>query len=135
MKTVRVSYLGNLRSQSTHIHSSEELITDAPVDNNGKGEAFSPTDLVTTATITCMLTTMGIVAEKNSIQMGDVEGDIEKIMGIGPRRIIALNTELIFRNHNLNESDKTLLENAALNCPVVKSIHPDIVINVKFNYD
>lgn len=133
--TAEIKYLGSLRTQATHLRSGTEIITDAPVDNNGKGEAFSPTDLVATALVSCMITVMGIYANKNDIQMGEIDSSVEKIMAWGPRRISQLNLELIFLNHQLNETQKSLLQDIAMNCPVAKSIHPDISVNVKFVYN
>ncbi|MCI4667012.1 MAG: OsmC family protein [Bacteroidia bacterium] len=134
MNTTKVVYKGNLRTEATHIKSGDTLLTDAPIDNNGKGEAFSPTDLVATAALTCMITIMGISAEKNDFSMGEVSGEVKKVMTSGPRRIAELHIELDFQNHNLNETEKGLLEAAALSCPVTRSIHPEIMVNVKFNY-
>ncbi|RMG63330.1 MAG: OsmC family peroxiredoxin [Bacteroidetes bacterium] len=134
MKTARVTYQGQLRTKAEHIRSGQVIHTDAPVDNQGKGEAFSPTDLVATATLTCMITMMGITARKNDIEMGKVEGEVEKVMTEAPRRISALHLTLHFSGHNLSDTDKALLENAALNCPVTRSLHPEIMINVKFAY-
>lgn len=134
MNTAKVIYKGGLRTEATHLRSGNTLMTDAPVDNNGKGEAFSPTDLVATAALTCMMTVMGISAEKNDFSMGEVEGEVKKVMAANPRRISALHIELSFSNHNLNDTEKGLLETAALSCPVTRSLHPDIMVNVKFNY-
>lgn len=132
--TATIDYLGELRTQNIHIGSKSEVITDAPIDNYGKGEAFSPTDLVATALISCMITVMGIHARKNNLYMGEVKGKVEKIMANTPRRIAMLNLELIFIGHRLNESEKKCLETVAIHCPVAKSIHPDIAMNVKFSY-
>ena len=111
--TAEIKYLGSLRTQATHLRSGTEIITDAPVDNNGKGEAFSPTDLVATALVSCIITVMGIYANKNDIQMGEIDSSVEKIMAWGPRRISQLNLELIFLNHQLNETQKALLQDIA----------------------
>ena len=135
MKTAHVTYKGGLHTSATHLRSGQVIETDAPVDNQGKGEAFSPTDLVATATLTCMITTMGIIAGKNDLRMGEVEGEVEKTMASNPRRVSALYIELRFKGHNLADSDKALLENTALGCPVAQSLHPDIMVNVKFSYD
>ncbi|RMG22975.1 MAG: OsmC family peroxiredoxin [Bacteroidetes bacterium] len=132
--TATIDYLGGLRTQATHLRSNSHIITDAPVDNNGKGEAFSPTDLLATALVSCMITVMGIHASKNDIPMGEVHGKVEKIMGSGPRRVSILNVELVFENHHLSEAEKKRLEAVAINCPVAKSISADIAMNVKFNY-
>lgn len=132
--TANIEYLGELRTQAVHISSKSEITTDAPTDNNGKGELFSPTDLVATALVSCMITVMGIHAQKNNLHMGDLKGNVEKIMVSAPRRISMLNLELTFTGHRLNESEKKHLETIAINCPVAKSIHPDIAMNVKFSY-
>ena len=133
--TASFTYLGALRTEALHERSSNKIITDAPVDNNGKGEAFSPTDLVATAMVTCMITVMGIAANKKDLQMGEVKGAVEKIMTSGPRRVAALNIKLNFTNHHLEDAEKKYLENVAMNCPVAKSIHSDIEVKVEFSYD
>ncbi len=133
--TAEFKFLVSLRSHATHLRSGTEIITDAPVDNNGKGEAFSPTDLVATALVSCIITVMGIYANKNDIQMGEIDSSVEKIMAWGPRRISQLNLELIFLNHQLNETQKALLQDIALNCPEAKSIKQDISVTVKFVYN
>ena len=133
--TATVSYTGELRTKAIHTRSSQALITDAPIDNKGKGEAFSPTDLLATALVSCMITVMGIRAQNSDLHLGNVEGAVEKIMVAAPRRVAALNVEIVFSGHNLGEADKTLLEQIAINCPVAKSIHPDIAVNIKFTYD
>ena len=134
MNTARITYNGELRTTATHLASGNTFITDAPTDNHGKGEAFSPTDLIAAATLSFMITVMGIQAEKSDIQMGDVRGEVKKNMLSNPRRVGSLNIEMSFSNHNLSDTDKSLLENVALNCPVAKSLHPDIIVNVKFIY-
>lgn len=135
MPTAKVSYLGELRTEATHIRSGSALITDAPLDNHGRGEAFSPTDMVAAATLSCMLTMMGITANKNDLEMGEVSGTVDKVMTAAPRAIGALHIEIRFASQNLTDTDKTLLENAALSCPVSRSLHPNIMINVKFVYN
>jgi putative redox protein len=135
MQTAKVVYQGELRVLSTHVRSEQQILTDAPPDNNGKGEAFSPTDLLATSLITCMITMMGIAAEKNDWEMGEVVGEVEKIMASAPRRVAGINIFLLFRNHDLSETEKSFLEQTALNCPVAKSIHPDIATHVKFSYE
>lgn len=133
--TVSLRYLGGLKTHAVHEESSTELITDAPTDNHGNGETFSPTDLIASSLVSCMMTVMGIEADKSDIQMGEVSGSVEKIMAPSPRRISQLNIELHFGSHQLNEAEKLILQDKALNCPVAKSIHPDIQVNVKFKYD
>ncbi|MEL7339787.1 MAG: OsmC family protein [Bacteroidota bacterium] len=135
MVKIQATYDGHLRTTATHLPSSNVLYTDAPTDNQGKGEAFSPTDLVATACLSCMITSMGIVAQNNDLALGTVSGEVEKIMSPAPRRISRLQIELIFEGHNLSDTDKTLLENAALSCPVTRSLHPDTIVNLKFRYE
>ncbi len=132
--TSTIEYLGELRTEAIHVRSSNKIITDAPTDNHGKGEAFSPTDLLATSLVSCMITVMGIKAGKNEIAMGQVKGSVEKIMASGPRRVKELNVHLTFSDYDLNEAEKKFLEDTAINCPVAKSIHPDITVNLKFTY-
>jgi uncharacterized OsmC-like protein len=126
------SYLGGLRVSSTHLASNTEIITDAPVDNNGKGESFSPTDLVATALGTCMITVMGIHAEKNGILMPNVYSRTNKFMTSNPRKISTLKIEIIFDDNQLSDVDKQSLKEVALNCPVAKSLHPDLQQEIEF---
>jgi uncharacterized OsmC-like protein len=134
MKTARVVYEGDLRTRATHLRSGDVLLTDAPPDNEGKGEAFSPTDLVAAAALTCMITTMGIFARRKDLELGQVSGEVEKVMADNPRRISALNIELVFEGQSFDPKEKAMLENVAMSCPVTRSIHPDIVINLSFSY-
>ena len=126
------SYLGGLRVSSTHLASNTEIITDAPVDNNGKGESFSPTDLVATALGTCIITVMGIYAEKNGILMPNVYSRTNKFMTSNPRKISTLKIEIIFDDNQLSDVDKQSLKKVALNCPVAKSLHPDLQQEIEF---
>ena len=131
---IESSYFGGLRVSSTHVASNTEIITDAPVDNNGKGESFSPTDLVATALGTCMITVMGIYAEKNGILMPNVYSRTNKIMTSSPRKISKLKIEIIFEGNQLSEVEKKSLKDVALNCPVAKSLHPDLQQEIEFNF-
>ena len=131
---IESSYLGKLSVSSTHLASNTEIITDAPVDNNGKGESFSPTDLVATALGTCMITVMGIYAEKNGILMPNVYSRTNKVMSSSPRKISKLKIEIIFEGNQLSEVEKQSLKNVALNCPVAKSLHPDLKQEIEFNF-
>ena len=97
MATSRVEYLGELRTKCTHLKSGTEIYTDAPVDNNGKGESFSPTDLVATSYASCMLTIVGIYCEKNEIELKGATADVTKVMDASPRRIGALSIDIDFR--------------------------------------
>ena len=131
---IESSYLGELRVSSTHLASNTEIITDAPIDNNGKGESFSPTDLVATALGTCMITVMGIYAEKNGILMPNVYSRTNKVMSSSPRKISKLKIEIIFGGNQLSELEKQSLKNVALNCPVAKSLHADLKQEIEFNF-
>lgn len=128
MPTVKTIYLGDLRTNSTHLQSGNQLITDAPTDNMGKGEAFSPTDLLATATGTCILTTMAIVAQRDGIELSNSEVEITKIMTQAPpRRIARLEFNLKMKaNVVLNDEQIKKLENTAHKCPVSLSLHPDV---------
>ncbi len=131
---IESSYLGELRVSSTHLASNIEIITDAPVDNNGRGESFSPTDLVATALGTCMITVMGIYAEKNGILMPNVYSRTNKVMSSSPRKISKLKIEIIFEGNQLSRVEKQSLKNVALNCPVAKSLHPNLKQEIEFNF-
>ena len=128
MPTVKTTYLGDLRTNSTHLQSGNQLITDAPTDNMGKGEAFSPTDLLATATGTCILTTMAIVAQRDGIELLNSEAEVTKIMTQTlPRRIARLEINLKMKaNVVLNDEQIKKLENTAHKCPVSLSLHPDV---------
>jgi putative redox protein len=134
MKTSKIIYKGNLRTEATHLRSGQTLITDAPPDNNGKGEAFSPTDLLATSLGNCMLTIMGIVAQRHNLAMEGTSVEITKIMGSDPRRVVEIIVEFTMPSINLGAQDRQLLENAARTCPVAKSLHPDLKQTVLFNY-
>ena len=133
MSTSKIVYKNNLRTESEHLASGQKIITDAPVDNNGKGEAFSPTDLIATALGSCMITIMGIVAEKNGLDISGACASVKKVMGTNPRMISDVIIE-IKMNKLLNEKDRKRLEKAALACPVHKSLHPDMNKKIKFIY-
>ena len=131
---MKVQYNGDLRCTATHIKSGNQVITDAPTDNNGKGEAFSPTDLLCTSLSTCMMTLMGIAANSKEIQLGQIDADIEKIMGSDPRRVSGINIQFRIQSLGYTDREKDILKNAALTCPVAKSIHPDIVLGIDFQF-
>lgn len=134
MITMTAKYLGNLRNEATHLKSGNTIITDAPIDNNGKGEAFSPTDLLCTSLATCMMTLMGITANEKNILLEQVDASIEKVMYAGPRRVGEIHIQFSLKGTELSEKDRKILENAANTCPVAKSIHPDIILNTKFEW-
>lgn len=131
MTTAKVTYLGDLRTEVTHVRSGNTLITDAPVDNHGKGEFFSPTDLVAAALLTCAITTIGLSAQHKGLIVGDMNGEIEKIMSTEPpRRIAALKGKIVFTNYQLDEKGKNLVQHLADSCPVFKSLHPDVEVKL-----
>ena len=127
-------YLGKLRTHSTHLKSSETIITDAPVDNNGKGNAFSPTDLVASALCSCMTTVMGICAEKNNFELPGSTAHVTKIMESHPRRISKIIIEINFDNNNLSDQQIEKLVAVAKGCPVAQSLSSDLIQEVKFNF-
>ncbi len=134
MVKIDLNYQGELRVKAVHAPSGTTLQTDAPVDNQGKGEGFSPTDLVATAMGSCMATTMGIVARKNNIDLSGMEIHVEKHMSQDPpRRIQALDVQINVPG-TVSETDREVLERAALNCPVVQSISPKIELRPKFSW-
>lgn len=135
---INVLYQGDLRCSATHGPSSTQLVTDAPVDNHGKGESFSPTDLVATALGSCILTTMGIVAQRHNLDLAGAQVHVVKEMVQQPvRRIGALPVKVTFppdKAAKLSAADRTLLENAARHCPVYQSLHPDVGHPLEFVY-
>ncbi|MFN8293124.1 MAG: OsmC family protein [Chitinophagales bacterium] len=133
--TSTITYLGNLRTQATHIKSGEKIITDAPTDNQGKGEAFSPTDLVATALGSCMLTVMGIKAKEMQVDLTGAEISITKIMGTEPRRITEIVVAFSLAASTLSEKEKAILENTARTCPVFYSLHPELTKTISFNWN
>jgi putative redox protein len=134
--TSKIFYNGQLRTTATHLYSGSIIETDAPLDNQGLAERFSPTDLIATALGSCMLTIMGIKARDMGLNIDGASCETEKIMTDSPRRIGGINIEFIFpHSENFTEKDKTILKNAAHTCPVHKSLHPDMVINIGFNWD
>ncbi|MCB0380066.1 MAG: OsmC family protein [Flavobacteriales bacterium] len=134
MITSKVKYLGSLRTEAVHVRSNTAILTDAPVDNNGKGEKFSPTDLVATGLASCMVSIMGIQANTSNITLGDISAEVTKIMAANPRRISEIIVDINFSNHNYTDKEKTILMNAAKTCPVAVSLHPDIKQTVSFNF-
>ena len=134
MITVKSTYTGGLRTNAQHVRSGNEFITDAPVDNNGKGEAFSPTDTVAAALGSCMMTVMAIAGEKEGIDMSGMHLETTKIMAANPRRISELKVDFYWDNCTASESDRKWLKNVGLNCPVAKSLSTDLVLNITFYF-
>lgn len=131
--TSTILYLGDLRTQATHIKSGSVINTDAPIDNNGKGSLFSPTDLTATSLATCMITVMGIAANASNIAFSNLKASVKKVMASEPRRISEIHVTLEI-GHSWNEKEKKRMQQIALTCPVAKSLHPSIQQIVKFNY-
>lgn len=133
--TSEIIYKGTLRTEAKHLQSNTIIETDAPTDNQGKGERFSPSDLLATSLGSCMLTIMGIKARDMNISLEGTEVNIQKFMKPEPRRVSGIDVRFNFPSDlNLDEKQKTILERAALTCPVAKSIHPDIEMNVDFGW-
>ena len=134
MVSMSVTYEGGLRCRATHGPSGTEITTDAPVDNHGRGESFSPTDLVASALGACMLTIMGIAAERHGWKIEGARADVVKHMVAEPRRRIG-KLELVIRvPGELDDKARTILERAALTCPVHASLHPDVELPVRFEW-
>ncbi len=134
MATITAEYKGSLRTQAVHKQSGNTIITDAPLDNNGKGEAFSPTDLVCSALSSCMMTLMGILANREGIELTGLTSEVTKLMAENPRKIKEI--QLIFSHPNLiaTEEQKLKLKRAALTCPVALSLSDTVIQTVTFNF-
>jgi uncharacterized OsmC-like protein len=120
-----VVYTGNLRTEAVHLKSGNRIITDAPLDNQGKGEAFSPTDLASTSLACCMMTIMGIAARNHNIDMAGAKAQVNKIMAADPRRIAAIEITITMPKNDYSKKEKKILEAAAHHCPVALSLHPE----------
>ena len=134
MATIQNVYLGDLRTEALHVKSAQSVMTDAPLDNQGKGETFSPTDLMAASLGACMLTIMGIRARDAGIDIEGVSLETTKIMSSKPRRVSELRVEFKMPKREWSEEDKKLLENAALTCPVALSLSDDLQQVVHFNW-
>ena len=131
--TSKITYLGELRTSSIHIQSGSEIISDAPIDNNGKGAAFSPTDTVANGLGSCMFTVMGIKAAEMNVNLSNSTAEITKIMAAEPRRISEIH--VVFNiTAEADDKTKTILERTAMTCPVYYSLHPDIKKVITFNW-
>lgn len=124
--TAEIIYTGDLGTSATHLKSGNTIHTDAPTDNQGKGEAFSPTDLVAGALGTCILTIMGIAARNHNIDMIGAKAEVNKVMAANPRRIAKLEVTISMPSNNYSDKEKTILDRAAHHCPVANSLHPDL---------
>ena len=135
METARISYVGQLRTNAVHLKSSTEIITDAPTDNHGKGEAFSPTDLLATALGSCMLTIMGIKANEHGFQLLDATASITKEMAADPRRVAQVRIDITIPDLDYTAEQKFILHDAAINCPVAKSLSESLKQTVTFTFE
>lgn len=131
--TSKVTYLGNLRTECEHLKSGAKLITDAPIDNQGKGESFSPTDTVATALASCMLTIIGIKARDSDFSIDGTTAVVTKTMAADPRRISKIEITFDFLEA-YDQKHTKIIERAAKTCPVLYSLHPDIEMKIQFNY-
>lgn len=135
MATSKVNYIGNLRTTSIHLGSNNEVISDAPIDNQGQGQTFSPSDFCATSLAMCMLTIAGIHTQKYDYKIDGTVAEVTKEMVSNPRRISRIIVNITFNcDRPLSENEKSALENAALTCPVAKSLHPDLDQKVSFYY-
>lgn len=134
MTTSRTIYLGDLRTENEHLRSGQKFISDAPIDNQGKGEAFSPTDLVATALSGCIMTIMGIKARDKGLDLSGTIIQTTKIMANDPRRIGEIVVEITLPRNDFSAKDRQILEAVTKTCPVALSLHPDIKQTVKFNW-
>lgn len=133
MSTSTVKYLGNLRTENEHIKSGNKYITDAPTDNQGKGEAFSPTDTVATGLANCMITVMGIKAREMEVNIDGTTATVTKTMAANPRRISRIDITLELPS-GIEERSRQILENTGKTCPVMQSLHPEIEKNIEFHW-
>jgi len=135
MTTVKTTYLGDLRTENIHLQSGSRIITDAPCDNRGKGEAFSPTDLLATALGNCIMTIMGMKAMDHGIDLAGTEIEITKIMASDPRRVSEVVLEFNFPKRSYSAEEKRLIESVAGTSPVPLSLHPDLKQTISFNWE
>ena len=134
METIRTTYAGDLRTEAIHVKSQVKIFTDAPPDNQGKGESFSPTDLLAASLGSCMATLMGIAARTHGINIDHMDLSITKIMAANPRRVAEVQIEFTMPEHSYSEKEKAILIHAAETCPVALSLHPDLKQSIQFHW-
>jgi uncharacterized OsmC-like protein len=134
MDTSIVTYSGGLRTEAVHVRSGKQIITDAPLDNHGKGEAFSPTDLLSTSLACCMMTLMGIAAEPRGIPLNGLKARVVKHMAADPRRVQRIEVHFELDGTGLDDRQRGILEHAARTCPVTMSLRGDLVQEITFTY-
>ena len=133
--TASIIYKGNLRCECTHLQSGSSIETDAPTDNRGKGERFSPTDMLCVSLATCMITTMGIRCEDMQVDISGSRLEVTKHMLSEPRRIGKIEIKLHLQGKNISEKDRAVLEKIGDNCPVMKSLHPDLTVETVYVWE
>lgn len=134
METVRTIYRGDLRTEATHVQSGNSLVTDAPLDNQGRGEFFSPTDMVAAALASCSLTIMGITARDKGFSIDGARASTTKIMASDPRRIAEIVIEFDFSSLSLSSEERSIIEEVSRTCPVCLSLHSDLKKSISFRY-
>lgn len=134
MATAKIEYLGNLRTKCTHLKSGVEVITDAPTDNNGKGESFSPTDLLATSYVACMFTIIGIHCDSFELKFENGSATMTKVMCTAPRRVSKIEIEMDLSGNNWSEEEQGRIVRAAEACPVAKSVHEGMEITFNYNF-
>ncbi|MCM4168828.1 hypothetical protein KCTC52924_02523 [Arenibacter antarcticus] len=132
--TSKVTYLGNLRTNCVHLLSGNSFVTDAPLDNHGLGQAFSPTDTIATGLASCMFSVMGIKAKGLEVNLVDSTAEVTKFMEADPRRIVRIDVAF-YMPKNVSDKNRKILEHTARTCPVQFSLHPDIVRNISFHWE
>lgn len=134
METSKVTYLGELRTEAIHVRSGNAITTDAPPDNQGRGEFFSPTDLLATSLATCMITIIGIAARTHGFDIDGTTARVTKVMANDPRRVAEVIIVLDLPHDNYSEKERKIIEHSVHNCPVAKSLHPDLKQNITLNF-
>lgn len=134
MDTATVTYMGDLQCDLLHVRSGQHVTTDAPVDNQGRGSAFSPTDMLATSLAACMITTMGIVAREKDIPLDGLRARVVKHMASDPRRVARVEIHLELRGDRLDERQRSIMENTARTCPVARSIAPELVQDLHIRF-
>ena len=134
MATVQTTYLGNLRTQAIHLQSGTTIITDAPTDNHGKGESFSPTDLFSASYASCALTIIGIATQTHGFNIDGAVAETTKIMGENPRRVVELKVNFTFPANNYSEKERAIIEHSVRHCPVRNSLPPELKITEAIIY-
>lgn len=135
MATVTLNYLGGLKCELEHVNSGTKINTTAPLDNNGDGSSFSPTDLLASAYMSCMVTIIGIYCDKNGLQLNAAKGSVNKVMGSGPRRVERLEIVLDLTGNNWTTEEKDRIIRAAEACPVAKSVSEQMEVNMDYKFD